>query len=85
MDTEVAEPPFNFHIYPNPNNGIFTIEGAQLTSVMVYDLLGGVVAQAQSGTEASALKFDLSVQPKGIYIVKAKSGDDMKVKRVVYH
>ena len=75
---------FEFNIYPNPNNGTFTIEGEKISSIIVHNLLGDIVARTGAGTKTGLPKFDLSNQPKGVYIVKVTSGDHIKIKRVVY-
>jgi photosystem II stability/assembly factor-like uncharacterized protein len=63
-----------FNIYPNPGTGIFFISNplAQPFTVEVYNTLGAKVMQQKSGKPATT-QFDLTNQPKGLYIVKIHS------------
>lgn len=74
----------NYGIYPNPNNGFFTlnVESENCKNIYVYDLLGKVVYQKM---ESKAQKFDIDItdQSKGIYIIKVVDGDNVKMFKVV--
>lgn len=55
-------------IYPNPSNGLFTIENGQENSeAIVYDLLGKIVFTQKLSNKTN---IDLSTQPKGVYFIK---------------
>ncbi|PJA08267.1 MAG: hypothetical protein COX70_04180, partial [Flavobacteriales bacterium CG_4_10_14_0_2_um_filter_32_8] len=57
-------------IYPNPNNGKFTItlvENEQQVPIFIYNLSGQVVQQLNINNNAI---IDMSKQPNGIYFVK---------------
>jgi len=62
-----------FKLYPNPNNGKFTIESAQFagTDITIYDVLGRVVYQKQllSATES----IDMSNTLNGTYYLVMKN------------
>ena len=67
----------NIKIYPNPTNGIFTIESNGLVDerakIEVYDLLGKKVYFKLMDKFNSSLTIhnvDLSVFPDGLYIIK---------------
>ncbi|MCG9880998.1 MAG: T9SS type A sorting domain-containing protein, partial [Bacteroidia bacterium] len=63
-----SEIPQNTKIYPNPSNGIFTIENGQENSeAIVYDLLGKIVFTQKLSNK---INIDLSTQPKGVYFIK---------------
>ena len=58
-------------VYPNPNNGMFTISigEEEISDVYIYDLIGKLIyfkAKVQG-----RMDIDLAGQPQGIYFVKA--------------
>ncbi len=70
-------------VYPNPNNGQFTLNvtGAEAYVVEVYDVMGKQVWNEQvQGTQQT---IDLTQQPNGIYLVKVVVGDEALVQRIV--
>ena len=54
-----------YEVYPNPTDGIFTIEGANITRVEVFNLVGQKVYEAQGKT----VTVDASNWNKGIYMI----------------
>ncbi len=62
-----------FTIYPNPNNGRFTIETTQFsgTELIIYDVLGRVIYQKQLMTEKESI--DLSTAINGTYHLVLKN------------
>jgi type IX secretion system substrate protein len=72
-----------FKIYPNPNNGQFTIElpSSGNQQIEVTDLLGKQV-YSQTATQSTA-QINLQGYPKGIYIVKVNSGEKTFVEKIV--
>ena len=53
-------------LYPNPTTGQFTVEGANLNKVEVYNLVGQKVYEAQG----KVIDIDAAQWNKGIYLVK---------------
>jgi hypothetical protein len=75
----------NFYIYPNPNNGQFTLElnnNEEKASVVVYDLMGKIVYSKNGGDNIE--KIDISAQPEGIYFVKVSIGEQVFNEKVIY-
>lgn len=64
-------------IYPNPNNGVFTIDG-QFDSVEIIDLIGRKVP-----FEIVAGQLTLDTNRKGIYLVKILKNNQSFIERVV--
>jgi hypothetical protein len=64
------------NLYPNPNNGTFTIELREQTNIIITDALGKIVyaAQLQSGKQL----IDLPALSSGIYVLDA-NGAKVKV------
>ena len=54
-----------FVIYPNPTTGQFTVEGANVAKVEVYNLVGQKVHEA----EGQVVNIDATDWHKGIYLV----------------
>lgn len=73
--TSIAKPE-GFKIYPNPNNGTFTIQIENPTkevSIEVFDLLGNLVQTVEPSYSKSIYEIDLNTC-KGIYSVRVKNG-----------
>ncbi len=71
----------NVVVYPNPSNGLFTIELLANSNVTVVDLLGKVVyaKQLQEGKQA----INLTHLSKGVYILKADANGVLKSVRLI--
>jgi hypothetical protein len=71
-------------IYPNPSNGIFTMNfsGENSRDVVVYDLMGNVVFEKNNTTDAM-VTLDLSTNANGIYLVKVVSNGEIISKRII--
>ena len=63
---QVAEVDGGCEIYPNPTTGSFTVKGAGMTGMEVYNLMGQKVHAEQGKT----VRIDASEWDKGIYLVK---------------
>jgi hypothetical protein len=72
-------------VYPNPNNGQFTLELGNVesgSSVCLYNLLGTVVYRSVTSSE-TALKINLPGIKKGIYFVKVADKGKQLTKKIV--
>ena len=63
-----------FNLYPNPNNGLFTVDFASLVTaenfmVTIVDLKGTTVHREHLSAEESSKQFDLSHLNSGIYVI----------------
>lgn len=64
------------HIYPNPNNGVFTIDipaGMQAGNATVLDVNGRII-QRKTYTAGTKLLFDMKDAAKGVYVVRFTAG-----------
>ena len=79
----------SFTLYPNPNNGLFSIEligaGQGLTSIEVADITGRIVYEEKTNTtvQEKSKQIDLHLLPNGIYIVKVQQGNQILSKKLV--
>ncbi len=66
-------------IYPNPSNGLFTINNTpdQLLTVEVFDMLGNSVYKTKSS--AKDIKVDMGSTSKGIYFVEITNPNGSKL------
>jgi hypothetical protein len=73
-------------VYPNPNNGQFTIELTKVESgatVSIYNMLGSVVYQSTLTSIQITQKVNLSGIQKGIYIVKVIDPKGQLTKKMI--
>jgi len=68
-------------IYPNPSNGIFTVEGEEIKSFSITNISGqAVLAQ---NVKHKTIQFDLSNQPKGLYFIKLITNNGIGIKKII--
>ncbi|WP_300663368.1 T9SS type A sorting domain-containing protein [Fluviicola sp.] len=68
-------------VYPNPNNGTFTIQGGADSEVEISDLNGRIVKRVHL-TDATT-EIELSHEKNGIYFVKCIKEDLFTIKRII--
>jgi len=72
-------------IYPNPNNGIFTVEYSNLAAnrnIEVINLTGQMI-YSESPSSENKTRIVLTGKPKGIYLVKIKQGAEIFQKKII--
>ncbi len=74
-------------VYPNPSNGIFNMRLADVQSqdvqVLVYDMLGKVIhSQTLKGSNLQAQELDLSGAPKGFYLLRVQTGEQVYSRKI---
>ncbi|TVR44198.1 MAG: HYR domain-containing protein, partial [Bacteroidia bacterium] len=87
-ETDVfRDPGLFFKVYPNPTEGVFTLEvlthgETESMLVEVYSLLGGRIIQRELPLEGLHA-LDLTGHQPGLYIVRVMSGDKVGVERLI--
>jgi hypothetical protein len=73
----------NFIVYPNPNNGTFTIETTNIenATLEVYNVSGQLIQQAVLKSVQQTI--DLSHQPKGLYLLKINTKNKIITQRMI--
>ena len=87
MVNDLANKNSQIYIYPNPNNGNFTISLKESTknihSIEITDILGSTVYKKEK-IQTNAINIDISNQPKGIYFIKASTKDKVFTNKIIY-
>lgn len=69
-------------MYPNPNNGVFTLEvNNETADVQISDMLGNIIYNAKHAKGKETL--DLSNLANGIYLVKVNSNNNTSSNRLI--
>lgn len=73
----------NFSIYPNPSNGIITIDSynSKQYGVQVFDVLGNIIYHKLNNNNKTII--DLAAKTKGIYLVAITTENNRIVKRII--
>lgn len=80
LSTEDEETRDAFQIYPNPTDGVVTIEHPEGTKeVQVYNVVGKLILKTAVG-EGTLTRINLNEQPSGTYLIKV---DNSQVKRLI--
>jgi hypothetical protein len=70
-----------FSVFPNPNNGQFTLAlSGETGTIEIYNVLGEKVFLSEINKQKSWI--DLSNHPHGIYFVKLCSGQNVVTKKI---
>ena len=86
--TEINQFDNNYTIYPNPSNGVFTINYDDTRSyrrlqVKITDITGKTIFSKEVACNISTSKIDLSNQPKGIYFLTINSKTDIYTEKII--
>lgn len=65
-------------LYPNPTNGILNVENQNLNKILIFDFSGKKVKELEPKSQ-----IDLSDIPKGIYIVKLISDNEVMINKIL--
>ena len=69
----------NVSVFPNPNNGVFTVRCDNMSRITVYNVIGSVVKDIETNTDS----FVIEGLNSGVYFVNIKNTDSNIIKKVV--
>ncbi len=76
----------NLRVYPNPVQGLLTVEtqdaARPITQVTLYDLTGRMV-RSQANLRTSHVEMNVSSLPQGIYVLRVQAGEGQFTQRIV--
>lgn len=67
-------------VFPNPSNGVFTVQAEANTQLEIYSMSGQLIHREQLKTGFTTIDFH---EAAGIYLLKAKSGEQMITKKII--
>ncbi|MBL7928891.1 MAG: T9SS type A sorting domain-containing protein, partial [Bacteroidia bacterium] len=85
MEESDGNSPFAFSVFPNPNSGQFYVVSnvQEPTSVAISDMMGRIILNQ---TVNAGLHFmDLTMQPKGIYLITLRTAKSSRSEKVVLY
>ncbi len=71
----------NVRVYPNPTTGLVQIENAQNASIMVYNVIGELVAAVRNANQYNTI--DLSGLHNGTYMMQIVSDNAVKTQKII--
>lgn len=78
---EVSVADYSLNIYPNPNNGLFTIECNKSAEVEILDALGRTILKTKIINQREVI--DLSFVSSGIYYIKSNVEGHQQLSKIV--
>mgnify|MGYP002621270328 CR=1 FL=1 len=66
-------------VYPNPNQGIFTIQSSEIFDYVIYNLKGQIIQQGKNMVQNTLINLDIE---SGIYILQVTSGNKVKQHKI---
>jgi alpha-tubulin suppressor-like RCC1 family protein len=81
IDDEFADND-EYHVYPNPTNGIINIQAKNNYSLTIYDITGKQMLSYQP-TNGLNSTFDISNLPNGVYYLKLQSDNYYQTKKII--
>jgi PKD repeat protein len=74
-------------VYPNPSNGVIHMrladKQAEDVTVIVYDMLGKAIhTQKLNGNNLQVQELNLSEKPKGFYLLRVQTGDQVYSRKI---
>jgi hypothetical protein len=69
-------------LYPNPTNGIVTIDASNNSIINIFDALGNAVSKS-SMIDSGSIQLDLSGYPSGIYFVEIMTNGESTYQKII--
>jgi hypothetical protein len=83
ISSEITEDKLFVSVFPNPNNGSFSINTNIINSKLkIFNMLGEMI-DSRILNDQEYYRIDLSSHPKGMYFVKIYSGEYIYTKKII--
>ena len=69
------------YVYPNPCSGVFTVRGENISKIEITDVNGKTIFTQDKIVEFN--NFDLTKEPKGIYLIKIISDGSVSIQKLI--
>ncbi len=84
----IAKPTLKCNVFPNPNNGNFTVDldmtGFDDVTIWITDLMGRVICKQEYKNVSGLTKnFNLDNESAGIYLVKISSSSQSEIRKII--
>jgi uncharacterized protein YceK len=78
------DPIASLEVYPNPNNGLFTVASSEGfgSDVLIFDMTGKMVQQLER-PEGNELSVDLGTLTEGMYYIKVEINGQLQTEKVI--
>jgi len=80
VSTKMPDNSFNFDILPNPNKGIFMIQGIPEGTYQIHNTSGQIIRQDDMQNDSL---IDISQETQGVYFISITIDNETFVKRMV--
>lgn len=85
----IAEAEAHYHIFPNPNRGLFTVqlhgEVAQDVQLVVRDMQGPTLVHKLETSAACTIEYTIDIQSyaAGVYMMQIVIGEEIYSERII--
>jgi hypothetical protein len=73
----------DLRIYPNPNNGLFTIDNSEMITDVFISNLQGKVVYSNMNVNSKKLNIDMNYLQRGMYMINIKTENDITSKTII--
>ena len=82
IEPAISTSPFYFVMFPNPNNGLLTINSNKtIIKILIFDLLGKL--QIEKTPSSKSVILDIDQLSNGVYLVSAYSDNDDVTNKII--
>ncbi len=78
----IGEDTVTANVYPNPTNGMITVEAENMSDIVISNMMGQIVGH-YSDINATSANIDMNSYEKGTYLVRIITGSSVIVKNVI--
>ncbi len=80
VSTETPDHSYDFNILPNPNSGVFTVQGISTGTYQIHNTSGQIIREGKMQNDPS---IDISHQAQGVYFISIQIENEVISKRLI--